>query len=126
MVARAGTNEKVRLVKEILSEIVNEIVGIPMRKHKRSYSDPFKYLSDQKDNRSSRVTVKNVPLSPSSISRTSSQMREQMRDEVNQEGEALIRECNSFLNNPVPQNDILQSLNLNLQEGTNVLSNVIC
>lgn len=71
VVGTKGTEEKHKLVKEILMDVINETIGLPIRRHKRSYSDPFKYLSDQKDNRSNKFNVKNVPLSPSNISRTS-------------------------------------------------------
>ncbi|CAD8121583.1 unnamed protein product [Paramecium sonneborni] len=122
VVDKKGTSEKHKLVKDILMDVINEIIGLPIRRHKRSYSDAFKYLSDQKDNRTNKVNIKNVPLSPSNISRTSLQM--QLLDEINQESDLLLKECDSLINSPSPQNDLLQSLNLNLQEGTNILSNI--
>lgn len=69
VVGKLGSEEKHKLIKDILMDVVNEVIGLPVRRHKRSYSDPFKYLSDQKDNR--KLNVKNIPLSPSNISRTS-------------------------------------------------------
>ncbi|CAD8202055.1 unnamed protein product [Paramecium octaurelia] len=122
VVGKKGTSEKHKLVKDILMDVINEIIGLPIRRHKRSYSDALKYLSDQKDNRTNKLNIKNVPLSPSNISRTSLQM--QLLDEVNQESDLLLKECNSLINTPTTQNDLLQSLNLNLQEGTNILSNI--
>ncbi|CAK61714.1 unnamed protein product (macronuclear) [Paramecium tetraurelia] len=122
VVGKKGTSEKHKLVRDILMDVIIEIIGLPIRRHKRSYSDALKYLSDQKDNRTNKLNIKNVPLSPSNISRTSLQM--QLLDEVNQESDLLLKECNSLINNPTSQNDLLQSLNLNLQEGTNILSNV--
>lgn len=38
----------------------------PITRHKRSYSDPFKYISEQKDQKKYRIL--NEPLSPSTIS----------------------------------------------------------
>ncbi|CAD8195619.1 unnamed protein product [Paramecium pentaurelia] len=122
VVGKKGSEEKHKLIKDILIDVINDIIGLPIRRHKRSYSDPFKYLSDQKDNRINKLNVKNVPLSPSNISRTSLQM--QLLDEINQDGDLLMKECNSLFNSTTPQNDLLQSLNLNLQEGTNILSNI--
>lgn len=48
------------------------VMQSPQTRHKRSYSDPFKYLSDQKDVINGKKTImnglQNVPLSPSNIS----------------------------------------------------------
>ncbi|KAM3135900.1 hypothetical protein pb186bvf_012029 [Paramecium bursaria] len=112
-VGSLGQSDNQLIVKDILQEIVNSVLGQPLRKHKRSFSDPFKYLSDQKDSR----RIKNVPVSPSNISRVSwqdskIQMREQYIDEINQEGDLLMQECSSIWDSP---NDILQSLNLNIE-----------
>lgn len=46
VVGRKGSGEKHQLMKDILLDVINDIIGLPIRRHKRSCSDPFKYLSD--------------------------------------------------------------------------------
>ena len=93
-----------------------------MMKHKRSYSDPFKYFSDQKETKkpSQPFRLENGALSPSNLSSRLSmstmkgfneysfppepdsessriKLREKFIDEINKEGDEILYECNQIL-----------------------------